>query len=130
MIEYVISETHITDKTKKRLSEQLGEGREITAVLSFDQSYVMERKGPDFSGLLVITGPLLEYHIFRKVGMKFVHAGAMKTSISTVSLSDDNYNAMAGLGVEDKLTALSHKVKELHPHILAYFKTEEMKGVL
>lgn len=127
-MQYEINEVKLSEKSEKRIREQLGDGYQISAVFGFNPSYVMERSSPDFSGVLVLTGPVLEYQIFRNVGLKLVHAGALKTMDNTVELSKENYDAFRDLNISDKVNGMLTAVKEIHPHILAYFKAEELKG--
>lgn len=127
-MQYEITEVTLSETSEKRIREQLGAEYQISAVFGFNPSYVMERSSPDFTGVLVLTGPVMEYQVFRHVGLKLVHAGALKTMDNTVELSKENYDAFRDLNIGDKVNGMLAAVKAIHPHVLAYFKTEELKG--
>lgn len=126
MIEYELNAIDLDNKGMKVISSSIGEGKNVAAVFRFNESYVIDRTPPDFSGLLAVVGPILEYHVFRHVGLKLVHCGMLVATDETVEQSEDISNAITGLGIAPKLRALVREVKAIHPHVLGFFKTQEL----
>lgn len=123
------SNINLVEKSKKILERNLNEEQEISAVLSFNEDSVYNRKASSLEGVIVITGPVMAVHVFINRGMGRKYLGVLPDIDGVLSPPNAGEEKSLQIIRSNEFHELIFDInKKLYPGVLEHFKTKELNS--